>query len=156
MSSRKTPIRKKDYRIAITKTREDIRRCFPVMRELRPHFKSADKFVQQVLRQQRDGYLLAFLEEDGEVRAVAGCRFLESLFSGKFLYVDDLVTRDRDRSRGFGSVLLDWLVEQARTQGCDTLELDSGVQRFDAHRFYLLKRMNISSYHFRIKISEER
>jgi GNAT superfamily N-acetyltransferase len=122
------------------------------MRELRPHFKSAEKFVQQVLRQQRDGYLLAFLEADGEVRAVAGYRFLESLFSGKFLYVDDLVTRDRDRSRGFGGALLDWLVEQARANRCDTLELDSGVQRFDAHRFYLLKRMNISSYHFRIKI----
>jgi len=156
MSSRKAPTRKTDYRIAIAKTRADVRRCFPVMRELRPHFKSADKFVQQVLRQQRGGYLLAFLEADGEVRAVAGYRFLESLFSGKFLYVDDLVTRDRDRSRGFGGALLDWLVEQARTHACDNLELDSGVQRFDAHRFYLLKRMNISSYHFRIKISDER
>ena len=28
-------------------------------------------------------------------------------------------------------------------------------QRFDVHRFYLVKRMNISSYHFRIKTSEE-
>jgi GNAT superfamily N-acetyltransferase len=156
MSSRKTPTWKKAYRIAIAKTREDVRRCFPVMRELRPHFKSAEKFVQQVLRQQRDGYLLAFLETEGEVRAVAGYRFLESLFSGKFLYVDDLVTRDGDRSRGFGGVLLDWLVEQARANRCDTLELDSGVQRFDAHRFYLLKRMNISSYHFRIKTSDKR
>ena len=152
MSSRKAPTRKTDYRIAIAKTREDVRRCFPVMRELRPHFKSADKFGQQVLRQQRDGYLLGFLETDGEVRAVAGYRFLESLFSGKFLYVDDLVTRDRDRSRGFGGALLDWLVEQARTHVCDNLELDSGVQRFDAHRFYLLKRMNISSHHFSIKL----
>lgn len=156
MNSRKAPTRKKDYRIANAKTRGDIRRCFPVMRELRPHFKSAEKFGQQVLRQQRGGYLLAFLETAGEVRAVAGYRLLESLFSGKFLYVDDLVTRDRDRSRGFGGVLLDWLVEQARARGCDTLELDSGVQRFDAHRFYLLKRMSISSHHFRIKISDEK
>jgi GNAT superfamily N-acetyltransferase len=156
MSLRKTPTRKKDYQIAIAKAREDVCRCFPVMREVRPHFKSVGKFVQQVLHQQRDGYLLSFLEADGEVRAVAGYRFLESLFSGKFLYVDDLVTRARDRSRGFGGALLDWLLEQARGQDCDTLELDSGVQRFDAHRFYLLKRMNISSYHFRIKISDER
>jgi GNAT superfamily N-acetyltransferase len=156
MSSRKAPTRKKKYRIANAKTREDVRRCFPVMRELRPHFKSADKFIQQVLRQQRDGYLLAFLEANGQVRAAAGYRFLESLFSEKFLYVDDLVTRGCDRSRGFGGVLLDWLMTQARRRGCANLELDSGVQRFDAHRFYLLKRMNISSYHFRIKISDER
>jgi len=99
--------------------------------------------------------LLAFLETEDEVRAVAGYRVLESLFSGKFLYVDDLVTREADRSRGYGSQLFDWLVEQAREHGCESLELDSGVQRFDAHRFYLLKRMNISPYHFRIKVSHD-
>ena len=120
------------------------------MKELRPHFQEADKFVEQVSRQQGDGYLLAFVEADGEVRAVAGYRFLESLFSGKFLYVDDLVTRETDRSRGFGGVLLDWLIDQARALSCENLELDSGVQRHDAHRFYLVKRMKISSYHFSI------
>jgi GNAT superfamily N-acetyltransferase len=120
------------------------------MRELRPHLKSADKFAERVLRQQRDGYMLAFLETGNEVRAVAGYRLLESLFSGKFLYVDDLVTRDRDRSRGFGGELLDWLIKEARAQGCDNLELDSGVQRFDAHRFYLSKRMKIAAHHFTI------
>jgi hypothetical protein len=29
------------------------------------------------------------------------------------------------------------------------------IQRFDAHRFYLVKRMKISSYHFSVKISPE-
>ena len=140
--------------IGIARTAEDIRRCFPVMRELRPHFDDVDKFVERVERQQRQGYLLAFVEAGGEVRAVAGYRFLESLFSGKFLYVDDLVTRSADRSGGFGGQLLDWLIEQARAHGCEQLELDSGVQRFDAHRFYFAKRMKISSYHFAINIKE--
>ncbi|MGZ5001726.1 MAG: GNAT family N-acetyltransferase, partial [Chthoniobacterales bacterium] len=30
--------------------------------------------------------------------------------------------------------------------------LDSGVQRFDAHRFYLMKRMKISSHHFSLEL----
>jgi GNAT superfamily N-acetyltransferase len=139
-------------RITIANTPEEIRRCHLVMRELRPLFHEPEQFVERVLRQQKEGYQLAFLESEDEVCAVAGFRFLESLFSGKFLYVDDLVTRESDRSCGFGGQLLDWLIEQAREHGCKNLELDSGVQRFDAHRFYLLKRMNISSYHFRIKI----
>jgi GNAT superfamily N-acetyltransferase len=138
--------------IAIADTPEEIRHCFSVMRKLRTHITDEVNFVQRVLRQQKQGYCLAFLESEGEVRAVAGYRFLESLFSGKNLYVDDLVTRDSDRSRGFGGELLDWLMEQARKNGCESLELDSGVQRFDAHRFYFAKRMSISSYHFRIKI----
>ena len=139
-------------RVAVAKTAEEIQRCHAVMRQLRPHFDNAEKFIERVQRQQRDGYLLAFVEADGDVRAVAGYRFLESLFSGKFIYVDDLVTREVDRSSGFGGQLLDWLIEQAREHGCEQLELDSGVQRFDAHRFYFAKRMKISSYHFAIKI----
>ncbi len=121
--------------IAIATTPEEIRRCHPVMRELRSHLSDPERFVERVQRQQKEGYLLAFLETDDEIRAVAGYRFLESLFSGKFLYVDDLVTRESDRSRGFGAQLFDWLVEQGRKQGCENLELDSGVQRFGAHRF---------------------
>jgi GNAT superfamily N-acetyltransferase len=141
--------------ITIADTPEKIRRCHPVMRELRPDFQEAEQFVERVLRQQKEGYQLAFLESEDEVCAVAGYRIFESLFSGKFLYVDDLVTRESDRSRGFGGELLDWLVKQARAHGCDNLELDSGVQRFDAHRFYFSKRMSISSYHFRIKIEQK-
>ena len=143
-------------RIAIAAAPDTIRRCHPVMRELRPHLHNAEKFVERVQRQQKSGYLLAFLESESEVRAVAGYRFLESLVSGKFLYVDDLVTSVADRSHGFGGQLFDWLVEQAREKGCENLELDSGVQRFDAHRFYMLKRMTISSYHFRIPITHQR
>lgn len=145
----------KKSRIAIADTVEDIRRCFPVMRELRTHITDEKKFIERVQRQQEQGYWLAFLESESEVRAVAGCRFLESLFSGRNLYVDDLITRDSDRSRGFGGELLDWLTEEARKNGCESLELDSGVQRFDAHRFYFTKRMSISSYHFRIKVEPE-
>ncbi|HLW36340.1 MAG TPA: GNAT family N-acetyltransferase [Chthoniobacterales bacterium] len=141
--------------IGVAKTADDIRKCFSVMRVLRTHLTSEQEFVDRVSRQQKQGYLLAFLESDNVVRAVAGYRFLESLFSGKNLYVDDLVTREQDRSHGYGGQLLDWLVDQARANGCETLELDSGVQRFDAHRFYFSKRMSISSYHFRIKIEPE-
>jgi GNAT superfamily N-acetyltransferase len=141
--------------ITIASTAKDILRCHPVMRELRPLFQNPEQFLERVQRQQKQGYLLAFVECGGEVCAVAGYRYLESLFSGKNLYVDDLVTREGDRSRGFGGELLDWLIKEARKHGCENLELDSGVQRFDAHRFYFSKRMSISSYHFRIKIEPE-
>ncbi len=119
------------------------------MRELRPRFEQPDEFVAQVQRQiANDGYRLAYSECGGEVRAVAGYRFGENLHAGRYLYVDDLVTRGSDRSRGFGAALFDWLVAEARRYDCAALTLDSGVQRFGAHRFYLLKRMDITAHHF--------
>ena len=53
---------------------------------------------------------------------------------------------------GYGKTLLDLLTERAREADCQALELDSGVQRFDAHRFYLTNRMIISSHHFRLSL----
>ncbi|MDQ3118344.1 MAG: hypothetical protein M3Q89_02035 [Verrucomicrobiota bacterium] len=63
--------------------------------------------VQQ--QEQREGYRLAFLKAEGEGRAVAGYRIFDLLFSGRTLYVDDLITRETDRSRVFGATFFDWL-----------------------------------------------
>jgi GNAT superfamily N-acetyltransferase len=138
--------------ISLATTDAEILRCFPVMAQLRPHLVQSE-FVAQVHRQARQGnYALAWLEEQGEVLCVAGFRVSECLFYGKFLYVDDLVTAEGTRSRGHGRALFDWLVQHAKGHGCATLALDSGVQRFDAHRFYLGRRMNIVCHHFALKL----
>jgi len=49
--------------------------------------------------------------------------------------------------------LMDWLIERAREAKCTSVDLDSGVQRFDAHRFYFARRMTIRSYHFSLPIT---
>ena len=137
--------------IAIANSDEEIERCYPVMAELRPHV-TAEEFLSRVRRQQSTaGYKLAYVA-DGDVKAVAGFRISECLAWGKFLYVDDLVAKSDERSKGYGGELLDWLIAYARTEGCDQFHLDSGVQRFDAHRFYLRKRMIIEGHHFGLKL----
>jgi GNAT superfamily N-acetyltransferase len=138
--------------IAHAETAESIRRCFPVMAQLRPHLQE-DEFVERVARQRDEGYRLAYLEADAQIRAVAGYRYIESLAWGRFCYVDDLVTDSGSRSRAFGRTLFDWLVARAREAGCEQFHLDSGVQRFDAHRFYLARRMAISCHHFSMSIA---
>jgi GNAT superfamily N-acetyltransferase len=137
--------------IALAQSDEDIGRCFAVMLQLRPHLAEAE-FIARVRRMQREGFHLAFLDDAGAIRAVAGYRYYEKLHSGRNLYVDDLVTDSDDRSRGYGGKLLAWLTDEARANGCVQLELDSGVQRFDAHRFYFRERMHVSAYHFIIPI----
>jgi GNAT superfamily N-acetyltransferase len=140
-----------DVRIALAVEDEEIRSCYPVMAELRPHV-SAEEFVPRVRRQmEAAGYKLAYLA-DGEVKAVAGFRVSECLAWGRFVYVDDLVSKEGERSKGYGGRLFDWLVEYARGEGCDQFHLDSGVQRFAAHRFYLAKRMAIEAHHFGLKL----
>lgn len=137
--------------IHIASTEQEILACFPVLRQLRTHLVESE-LVDRVRAQERERYHLLALEAEGAVRAVAGFRLMTNLVSGRILYVDDLVTDDAVRSQGYGRALLDWLVAHARAQGCQCLELDSGVQRFAAHRFYLTNRMIISSHHFRLTL----
>ena len=123
------------------------------MRELRPQLDETT-FVSKVRNLEQSGYLLAYLQEHEEIVSVAGFRLGESLAWGRYLYIDDLVTRSNHRSRGFGSRLLSWLTTFAEEQGCDQLHLDSGVQRKDAHRFYQRGGMPVASYHFAKSVSK--
>ena len=138
--------------IAFTETDDQIASCYDVMSQLRTHISRED-FVPRVRKQMNDfGFRLAFLEDEGEVKAVAGIRNSEWLHGGKYIEIDDLVSKDGDRSKGYGGQLFDWVVDLARAEGCDHVRLLSGVQRFDAHRFYLKKRMNIEAHYFNLKL----
>jgi len=141
-----------EHIIRIVESDADIAACYPVMAQLRPHIAAAD-FVARVRRQMADGYRLAFLQESGNIIAVAGYRLSEDLAGGRFLYVDDLVTDTAQRSRGWGGILLSWIKDEALRNGCAYFDLDSGVQRIDAHRFYLRTGMSLTGYHFVSKLA---
>ena len=79
---------------------------------------------------------------------MAGFCIRESLAWDKHLYLADLVTDEPDRSGGYGQQLFNWLVNFEKENGCKQFYLDSGVQRFGAHRFYLKNRMIIAAHHF--------
>lgn len=129
----------------------DVASTFPVMRRLRAHLEE-DGYLETVERMRRSGYRLTAVVDEDRVRCVAGFRVQENLYGGRHLYVDDLITDGDTRSQGHGRQMLDWLVVEARRNGCGQFHLDSGVQRSDTHRFYFREGLTISAYHFRKEI----
>jgi len=129
-----------------------IREAWPLVSQLRPHL-DPEQLAMQLLRQMAGGEFHAHvLYEDGVPRAYAGWRIHENLVYGRHMYVDDLVTDQTVRSRGYGKALLDWLKAEARRQGCARLQLDSGTFRKDAHAFYLREGLRIEAFHFGIAL----
>jgi GNAT superfamily N-acetyltransferase len=61
---------------------------------------------------------------------------LTSVRYGRRCWVEDLAVDPEERSRGIGAGLLEAALEWARGKGASHLELDSGEERTDAHRFY--------------------
>jgi GNAT superfamily N-acetyltransferase len=138
-------------RILLAESDDEILSCYAVMAELRPQLEPG-AFVARVRKlAENAGYELAYLA-DAEVKAVAGFRISEWLAGGKYMEIEDLATRSGERSKGYGGELFDWLVERAKRENCDQLRLVSHVRRFDAHRFYLNRRMIIEAHYFSMQL----
>jgi len=137
--------------IQIAQAAGEIERCFPVMHQLRPMLHAED-FVSRIRAQQEEGYRLAFVEDEGIVVSVAGFRMQTILWSGKTLYVDDLVTDEGHRSKGHGEAMLQGLIALARRAGCETFALDSGVHRQEAQAFYFRHGLRITDFHFQLPL----
>lgn len=108
---------------------------FPVLAELRSHL---DREEFEALRGEMadEGYRLFAGYDDGEPIAVAGVTVSTNFYLGRHAYVYDLVTTADRRSEGHGKRLLEFVHEWAADQGCAAVELESGLWREDAHRFY--------------------
>jgi GNAT superfamily N-acetyltransferase len=119
----------------------------PVLVELRPHL-DADSLTAVYAEGHPQGLRVLVAYDGDRCVGVAGWRIVALTFAIRKLYVDDLVTTSVGRSKGVGHALLAELETRGRAAGCTVLDLDSGVQRQHAHRFYFRERMHISSHHF--------
>ena len=118
-----------------------------VMRELRDKL-TEDELNARYAAGYPDGYRVVGLFDEGECRAAAGYRVVTNLVDGRHIYVDDLVTAERWRSRGYGKHMNDYLADRAAREDCESLQLDSATHRWHAHRFYFRERYVITSFHF--------
>ncbi|HUO88155.1 MAG TPA: GNAT family N-acetyltransferase [Rhizomicrobium sp.] len=138
-----------DFTIKLAETDADIRRCHAVMKELRPHIATADDMLARARRIQTEaGWRLIYIEDKGAPVAAAGFRVLELLYSGRTLYVDDLIALESYRGTGVAEALMRHMEDIARAEGCETFSLDSGTHRLPAHRFYHRMKMGITAFHF--------
>jgi GNAT superfamily N-acetyltransferase len=124
-----------------------VEEVLPVLRELRPHL-TADSFSTVYAEGHPQGLRLTAAHAGGRCVGVAGWRIVATTANLRKLYVDDLVTTAESRSTGVGRALLAALTQRAVAARCAALDLDSNVQRADAHRFYMREGLTISSFHF--------
>ncbi len=137
--------------ISLANTDEAILACLPVLLLLRPQLQE-EEFLDQVRRQQTQGFQLLALKEQGVVKSVLGFREAEFLIWGKTIYIDDLSSAADSRGKGYAGKLLDWVMEYAQRHECKAVHLDSGYARHEAHRFYLNRGFTLACHHFYLEV----
>ena len=113
----------------------ELKRAFPVLKELRTHLSEED-FFSLYGEMEKQGFQLYALEDEGEIKAVTGVQISTNFYNLRNMYVHDLVTKSTERSKGYGETLLRFIHDLARENDCSSVYLSSGLQRVDAHRFY--------------------
>ena len=92
-----------------------------------------ESFLAEVRRQQQDGYELIGGFDGDRLVTLAGVRRSHTLSRGEHLFVDDLVTDESVRGRGYGKTMMDWLATRAKADRVPRIYLDS---RLSARGFY--------------------
>ncbi|MBO9681543.1 MAG: GNAT family N-acetyltransferase [Flavisolibacter sp.] len=131
--------------------KEDFLKCWEVVRELRPHLDQ-EQYLTLILYMIDEGYKMIYIEENGKGVAFCGYRLTTMLHRGRSIYIDDLCTLPEARGQGHAKALLDYVLEEARAEELQSIHLDSGHHRHDAHRLYLNFGFKITSHHFVIEM----
>jgi GNAT superfamily N-acetyltransferase len=88
------------------------------------------------------------------VLGVCVYRYYTDFVTGTYRnWVDDLVTDSARRSTGVGHGLIDAVRAETRSRGVETVQLDTGVQRKDAQRFYFREGFIIDAYTFTVPLN---
>jgi GNAT superfamily N-acetyltransferase len=129
-------------------TDADVDAIFPIIHQLRDHLDKAIFKERYLSLYDGANYRIVALSVGDDIRGAAGFRWIENLFIGSSLYIDDLVTADAWRSKGYGGILVKHLEALAMSINANAIRLDSAIYREEAHRFYEREGFEFTSKHF--------
>jgi GNAT superfamily N-acetyltransferase len=141
-----------DFQIFKAKDKNDLERCYPVMKELRTAL-SYDDFIEIYFSaHEADKYEIVGVESEGKVLAVMGYRILHDYVHGRHLYIDDLVSTESHRSKGLGAMLLTHAEGRAKEFGCKGLRLCTGIENELGKKFYERHGWNLRAVAYKKKL----
>ena len=82
-----------------------------------------------------DYKMIGIMHEDRLI-TYAGVAVQTNLYHKRHLYIFDLVTDEKEQSKGYGKMMLEYLVDYAKMAMCENIVLSSGFVREEAHKFY--------------------
>ncbi len=83
---------------------------------------------------------------------VFGLWFATRHYCGKTCEPDHVYIIPEYRRKGLGKDVFEWIFDYAREKGCETSELNSYVQNYPSHKFYLNEGYEIWAHHFLKKL----
>jgi GNAT superfamily N-acetyltransferase len=146
-----TDLPEKEYEQALIEAHD-------IYRQLRPHLPTDQRaYINQIRNICRTGpvRIIVAIKNDDEKKEILGLalyRVTRNVKYSEYIYCDDLVTNENNRSLGVGRCLINYMKNEGEKLGIDRLTLDSGCQRGRAHKFYHREGFIINQFGFTLSI----
>ena len=108
---------------------------YDVLSQLRVNL-SYKEFEDLIYDMRHMEYKMIGIMDADELITYAGVAVQTNLYHKRHLYVFDLVTDAKHQGKGYGKMMLDYLVDYAKMGMCENIVLSSGFTREEAHEFY--------------------
>lgn len=118
-----------------------------LIRELTPELQK-EGYHQMLLEMVPHNYFQVGVYEGDKLIAISGYWIATKIYCGKYLEIDNFVVAKKYRSKQIGKMLIEWLLAEAKTQGCKASLLDAYVENFKAHKFYYNQGFIARGFHY--------
>jgi len=140
--------------IVIMRSQSELEQAYPLMKELRPHITLQNFLDTYYQSHKTTGYEIAALKHDNQILAIMGYRILYDYVHGKHCYIDDLVSSEKQRSKGYGAQLLQYAEQFAQDNGCTGLRLCTGIENERGKKFYEKNGWNLRAIVYKKKVEQ--
>jgi GNAT superfamily N-acetyltransferase len=140
-----------NYTIKKLDTIEEMEKMLELIKELTPDLTAASYKKMLVEMTPHNYYQVAAFDGEKAV-AVSGYWLATKLYCGKYLEIDNFVVAKEYRSKNIGKLLVDWMLNEAKRNNCQTVLLDAYVENFKAHKFYYREGFIARGFHYLKKL----
>lgn len=132
--------------------KNELHMVLPLIMELSEYQTEEMILKERMLEMFDQNYECFGIFKDEELIGVFGLWFMTRHYAGKSCEPDHVFILPKYQNKGLGEQVFNFIFEYAKEKGCETSELNSYVQNFKSHKFYMNHGYVIKGYHFLKKL----
>ncbi len=134
--------------------KEDLDSIVPLLEMLNPEIEK--EIIAQRLNEikSKTDYQCVGVYDKSKLIAISGIWILHKIYAGKHIEPDNVIVHPDYRRKGVGEILMNWIHDYAKENGCLTSELNARVTNAAGNKFWINQGYEIAGYHFIKKITD--
>ncbi len=120
----------------------------PFLQQLNNGHISEETLKERALEMATQNYECLGIFDAAELIGVCGMWFQTRHYAGRSCEIDHVIIDDGYRNQGIGGKMMDFIYDYARKEECNWVELNTYVDNFPSHKFYINQDFMAKGYHF--------